>query len=68
MIPSNIQERYKTTYNRNDNFKKMFEFHENNLENYLLNGFPNDKSILFFDDSILQINNTYLNCPPRGKI
>jgi hypothetical protein len=44
-------------------YKDIFCTHEYNLRDYLTHGFPYDKRVLFFDDSIIHANDVYRKCP-----
>lgn len=48
--------------NQKREYKDIFRKHEDDLVDYLRNGFPYDKRVLFFDDSIININDAYKKC------
>jgi hypothetical protein len=48
--------------NQRREYKDIFYKHEYDLVDYLRNGFPYDKRVLFFDDSIINIYDVYKKC------
>lgn len=54
---------YKLIVSKYGEYGDIFRTHEHALKDYLENGFPTNKRILFFDDSILHVNGVYNNCP-----
>lgn len=48
--------------NQRREYEDIFRKHEDDLVNFLKNGFPCDKRALFFDDSIININDAYKKC------
>ena len=54
---------YKLIVSKHGEYGDIFRTHEHALSDYLENGFPPHKRILFFDDSILHVDGVHKNCP-----
>ena len=48
--------------NQRREYEDIFRKHEDDLVNFLKNGLPHNKRALFFDDSIVNINDAYKKC------
>lgn len=62
MFPPESDNPYMKIVAKNPVLGDIFRTHEYALSDYLLNGFPTFKRVLFFDDSVIHVNGVYENC------
>ena len=62
MYPPETDNPYMKVVAKHAGFRRIFQTHEYALCEFLKNGFPTFKRVLFFDDSIVHVNGVHENC------